>query len=138
MSNDIEEFLRRAAERRQQAARQRSAQQQAQTKSRSAPQYTDRAAERRVASPGDTEPEEVAVVAEIVEPTEAEYVSGGLAHRRDAERAAKKLANAQVVLAAPVTPESLIAAITLQLSTPDGLRQALLIREILDRPTHRW
>lgn len=138
MSNDIEEFLRRAAERRQQAARQRSAQQQAQTKPRSAPQYTDRAAERRVSSARDVEPEEVAVVAEIVEPSEAEYASGGLAQRRDAERAAKKLSDAQLVLAAPVTPETLIAALTRQLSTPEGLRQALLIREVLDRPTHRW
>ncbi len=36
--------------------------------------------------------------------------------------------------AAPCRAEQLLA----QLSSPDGLRQAVLMREIFDRPTHRW
>ena len=40
--------------------------------------------------------------------------------------------------AADKAAPSLVEQLLTQLTNPDGLRQAVLMREILDRPTHRW
>ncbi len=147
MAGDLEDFLRRAAERRKAKAAQQQQQQPQQRRQpapprRPQPEYTDRRAERIVRP----EPEPV-LVAEIVEDPLAE-------RRRKLAEAKKAAAKAQAEAAkkakrsGAAAPRSSGATPALTgdvagdlikiLQHPGGLRQAILLREILDRPEHRW
>lgn len=155
MSGDLEEFLRRAAQRRRERAAQHQAQQ---PKPRPRPEYTDRRAERAATAQYDQATEDAPLIAEVVD---KEDVAETIAQVRSAvqsqsrqpapsrqsdvspqKTSPQKPAPAAVQIAdevaslpqAEVTPEELMA----WLRNPAGLKQAILIREILDRPTHRW
>ncbi len=146
MAGDLEDFLRRAADRRKAktAQQQPPAQQQRRPtpQRRPQPEYTDRRAERIVRP----EPEEI-LVAEVVEDPLAE-------RRRRLEQAKKAAAKAQAEAAkkmkstkaaapkssgaAPALTGDMTADIFRLLRQPQGMRQAILLREILDRPEQRW
>lgn len=143
MSGDLEDFLRRAAQRRQAKAAQQQQQQPAPR-----PQYSDSRTERRVRS---AEPEEV-FTAEIVE-EDSSSIAARLRRIEEAKRAAKK-AEAEVAQAIEKAKtrggSKLTDAAPLALSgnpaqdlltllrRPGGIQQAILLREILQRPEHRW
>lgn len=143
MSGDLEEFLKRAAQRR----RERAAQQQAQQpKPRQRPEYTDRRAERAAYAQYDQEIDDAPLMAEIVPdedaiapvaqpPQPVESQPPKTQRPKSPERESGKDAPRAAGLPQPeITPEELMA----WLREPAGLKQAILIREILDRPTHRW
>ena len=140
----LEDFLRRAAQRRQA----KSAQQSQPAPRRQPPQYSDRRTERSVQP---READEV-LAAEVVEDDPNSF-SARLRRLEEAKQAAakaeaeaaKKLAKAGVkrgrskssgvALALSGNPtQNLIR----MLRHSGGIRQAILLREILDRPEHRW
>lgn len=151
MSGDLEEFLRRAAERRQQrsggqgsgrpatsastgASGQRSAAGPTGSSSsgrRSAPQYTDRDRERRVQSRPETQ---IPVMAEILdddEPLMAEAIvdeSSWRTKKETARSASKKRKQA-------AKPTIDVVAL---LRSPSGLRQVFLAKEILEPRSKFW
>ncbi|TWU46019.1 hypothetical protein Q31b_11970 [Novipirellula aureliae] len=180
MAGDLEDFLRRAAQRRQakagggnapaggrtqQPQRPQSQQPQRQTPQRQTPQrqkpqrqkpqrqkpqYSNSRTER-VARPVDEE----IVVAEVVEDVDSQWNQ----RRRkieDAKRAAKQAeqeaAQAFSKLKSPAGTQALpasknenskVTGFTIEdlvqvLHRPGGMQQAVLLREILDRPEHRW
>ncbi len=142
MSGDLEDFLRRAAQRRQAKA----AQQKPQPASPPRPQYSNRRTERVVQA---IEAEEL-LTAELVEDAPNSFA----ARQRRLEESKKAAAEAEAAAAKSMqkvkrsrgksqhaaVPLSGIAAQDLArlLAHPAGLRQAILLREILDRPEHRW
>lgn len=164
MSGDLEDFLKRAAERRQAKA----AQQQAPPK-RVPPQYSDSRTER-VPRPAPTDEivEAQIVSASVVEDVVvAETVPvaqkrSGKAKSARRQKNAKKGAASRQTRSGPEEPnanteskstpyeedqemtgnrqstgssaENLIE----MLKRPRGVQQAFLLREILDRPEHRW
>jgi hypothetical protein len=164
MSGDLEDFLKRAAERRQAKA----AQQQAPPK-RVPPQYSDSRTERvpRPAPTNDVVEAQIvsASGAEDVVVAEAVPVSQNRSDKAKSalrKKTAKKAAASRQTLSGREqrraetetmsTPydqvqkstgnrlstgfsgESLVE----MLKRPGGLQQAFLLREILDRPEHRW
>lgn len=191
MSGDIEDFLKRAAERRQarQASRPASAQQTQKPAAR--PEYTDSRRERTVRPREDDE----LIVAEVIEQPLAKRIAelkqkqadaqavtqagrAGSASKRDAvavesdmarndrNRATRRAADradaalqsrrGNTPLSAPIAAQTaaaqrnaaaagqadpaneLIEDLLLSLKSPGGLRRAILLHEILDRPVHRW
>jgi hypothetical protein len=144
MSGDLEDFLRRAAQRRQAKA----AQQSQPAPRRQPPQYSDRRTER-VVQP--READEV-LTAEIVE-DDPDSFSARLRRLEEAKQAAakaeaeaaKKLAKARGKSLRPKSPSVAVALsenptqeLVKMLRNSGGIRQAILLREILDRPEHRW
>ncbi|TWT76411.1 hypothetical protein CA13_69050 [Planctomycetes bacterium CA13] len=167
MSGDLEDFLRRAAQRRQAkagqakagqgnagqakpagASRQRATQQPPPAKStRQRPEYSNSRSERLVRPV-----EEEIVVAEIVEDVDSEWQQ----RRRRIEEAKRAAKQAQAEVGrqvsklkkkstdqtpVPVSPLGTGHAIDDLLNLihrPGGMQQAILLREILDRPEHRW
>jgi len=165
MSGDLEDFLKRAAERRQAKA----AQQQTPPK-RVPPQYSDSRTER-VPRPAPTDEviEAQVVSASVVEDVvaaEAVPVSqdrsekaepgrrqkaamkAAVSHQKPSGREASKAGETEFVSASydegqgmtgdrqstGFSAENLVE----MLKRPGGVQQALLLREILDRPEHRW
>lgn len=147
MAGDIEDFLRRAAQRRQQQANQKQAQ-PAQPPQRSAPQYTDRRRERvRQAVP--VQP----IMAEIIEEddeVEAVVATPSLSElrksreatdRSDLEREQNRFSGGASVSddAAQIRPgENVNIDLLRLLRSPNGLRQAVLLREILEPRSNFW
>ncbi len=146
MAGDLEDFLRRAAQRRQQKVQQQK-QQQAAPARREPPQYSDSRTERRVRSADSEEP---VLTAELVEDDHRAHIRAlrqteDLAHaaklaqqeevqnQRRAERSKKKSPIVSAV-STGVPAKDLIN----MLRQPGGIQQAILLREILDRPEHRW
>ena len=144
MAGDLEEFLKRAAARR--AAKEQQPAQAAPQQKRVADQYTQRRRERVVTPPVDEEP---ILVAEVVEAPDA------MAQRRDAVKAAKKeaarleadakkkLAKLQKASGEGSSPNLSFtgdarADLIRLIRQPGGIKQAILLREILDRPVNRW
>ena len=165
MAGDLEEFLRRAAQRRAQKAQAAGAPPQ-----RQPPQYTDSRTER-VARPVEDD----VVIAEVVT---AEVVSDpyepGAEHQREATRAKKQAARARAQHARKLEAaeqksrdkkaaaksaakqkasddakarsdarrladsENLVQDLLSLIRKPGGIQQAVLLREIMDRPDHRW
>ena len=147
MSGDLEDFLKRAAERRQAKAVQKNP-----SSKRVPPQYSNRSSER------------VPPVNDIVEATIVEEVIAAdlVSSRKPVqERSARELQARQqekpvIVAAAPREPgpyhsherasyETNLRAAGFSaadlinlLKHPEGVQQAILLREILDRPEHRW
>lgn len=151
MSGDLEDFLRRAAQRRQAKSAQRPQQQQ-QTP-RPKPQYSNRSTERVVDAVIVDEPMMAEVVAEDSNPLAAQQrhlqesrKAAALAQAEAAKKLSKikgrRLAKGRAAVGSGpsslalsgVTSEDLIRL----LSSPQGIKQAILLREILDRPEHRW
>lgn len=174
MSGDIEDFLRRAAQRRQ--ARQGNKPQAPPQRRR--PEYTDARRERLPSRPAE---DDDLVVAEVVEEPMGRKLAelrraqeqamreaaAAAETRRVSERVADHSLTPRVDSNArtgrgdvPVTPlagglakpsvtdateppDEFVDPLTLEelresLLTPHGLRNAVLMREILDRPEHRW
>ena len=148
MSGDLEDFLRRAAQRRQAKAAQAK---KPAAGPRERPQYSNSRTERVVRSVEAEEAHDQVLSATVVEQPGADTLAGrrerleaakAAAERAKAE-AAEKLkkigrqkpkTGAVVSATSDVSNHSLIAA----LKDPNGLRNAILLREIIDRPTHRW
>lgn len=152
MSGDLEDFLRRAAQRRRNKAAEgqgtpRQGQQNAPGPKRGRPEYSNRKTERMVAP---AEADEV-LMAEIVEQAD-DSVSARLQRleesKRAAARAEQELAEkrskaraatgkAEIANAMPPTRNATQDLLAM-LRRPDGIRQAVLLNEILNRPEHRW
>lgn len=143
MSGDLEDFLRRAAQRRQAKAAQQQQQQQPQQR-RQPPQYSDRRRERVVRA----EPVDEVLTAEIVEENS---IAARMRHLEESKQAAaqaeaeakQKLAKVQkgrrsAAAAVAVSTGNPTFDLIQSLRTSNGIRQAILLREILDRPEHRW
>jgi len=186
MSGDLEDFLKRAAERRQ--SRQAKTPPQPQQRPAARPEYTDARRERTVRPPAGDD-DEIVVAQVIEEPLakriaelqrkqaeaqsarhanregsasrrEAHPVESAMAEndrkrvaRRDAGRAesaamSRPRSDAPASKAAALgesasaaehfDADSLIDELVASLKSPQGLRKAMLMREILDRPEHRW
>ncbi len=148
MSGDLEDFLRRAAQRRQAKA---APSPQPTDRPRPRPQYTDSRTERTVRNIDAEEAYDEVLAAQVIE---AEDPNSIAARRRRLEQAQAEAARAQAEAAEKLQKAGMgsrsaggtAAAITGQtdadlltaLASRTGLRQAILLREILDRPTHRW
>ena len=145
MSGDLEDFLRRAAQRRQTKAAQQQQPPPQQPAQRQPPQYSDRRTERVARIPEDE-----VLTAEVVEDDPNSFAAR-LQRVEEAKRAAKK-AEAEAVAklkkshGGRTRPAINSAALTghpaqdliRMLQQPGGIQQAILLREILDRPEHRW
>jgi predicted DNA binding protein len=144
MSGDLEDFLRRAAQRRQAKA----AQQSEPAPQRQPPQYSDRRTERLVQA---RETDEV-LTAEVVQ-DDSSSIAARLRRIEEAKQAAKQAeAEAAKKLTkvrgtslrskspsvAVAMPENQTQGLIRMLRDSGGIRQAILLREILDRPEHRW
>jgi hypothetical protein len=148
MAGDLEDFLRRAAQRRQQKAQQQKQQQAAAAASRrEPPQYSDRRSER-VTRP--VELDEPVLTAEIIEDDAASRIAA-MRRLEDAEHASKlaaqkatreskrsKASGAKSQNAASRIAANPAEELIRLLRQPGGIQQAILLREILDRPEHRW
>jgi hypothetical protein len=164
MAGDLEDFLRRAAERRKAKAAQQKQQPQRQAKQpaqqrpaqqrpaqkppqRRQPEYTDRRAERIVRP----EPEPIPVAEVIEEPTDslaarkrrleeakkaAERAKAEAAKRASSVRSASSQPTSSGT--APALTGDFASDLLKMLKHPNGIKQAILLREILDRPEHRW
>ena len=156
MSGDLEDFLRRAAQRRQaKAAQERAASarpSESRSGSRARPQYSNSRTERVVSA---DEADEI-LVAEVVDDeahnsiadrmrrleaakqaaAEAESSLGSL--RRAEHKSQHKPPAKAPAAAGPLLSGDPIQDLIKLLRQPTGVRQAILLREILDRPTHRW
>ena len=151
MSGDLEDFLRRAAQRRQaKAADSRGAQGQAggsRPDAKSRPQYSNRKTERLVLA---DEADEV-LMAEVVEGHE-DSISLRMQRLEAAKRAAAEaeaeLARRKAKRSSQSTTFEVRGGIPFSgnpvqdllklLRQPGGVQQAILLKEILDRPEHRW
>ncbi len=170
MSGDLEDFLKRAAERRQAKAAQ---QKQSTPQKRVPPQYSDRRTERDPRPVPDAEVVEAEVVSAssvdnvlvakaVTENQDRSRQANRSGRRKPAKtdtaaprqvaREAKSKATAVTEGDSKSTPYSQSSATTgsqqsvgfsaedlvALLKRPGGVQQALLLREILDRPEHRW
>ena len=160
MSGDLEDFLKRAAARRQAKTTQQQATQQQAPPKRVPPQYSDSRTERNPHSgPVDEVVEAEVVSASVVEdvvmaqPVTQQKSSNAAAGKPDrvarrakakAEAKAEREFASQAYDQAPATtgsqPSAGFSAENLieMLKRPEGVQQAILLREILDRPEHRW
>ncbi|QDV57720.1 hypothetical protein [Rosistilla oblonga] len=152
MSDDIEAFLRRAAQRRKEQAARKAA-----PTAKPRPQYTDSRAERKIR---EQQVEEI-VEPEIIEQADgfsqlssrhlqAEHFAGGVGQADDKmdahiqqvfDHQVSKLASepADVSSQSQALADGEIAkALIDMLQTSNGVQQAFLLREIIERPTHRW
>lgn len=144
MAGDLEDFLRRAAQRRQAKA----AQQQPPPPTRAQPHYSDSRTERVV--PPIEEAEEI-LTAEIVEDTNS--IAARMHRLEEARRVAAEVEEAaheklrsvkhkvQKKKAVAVKGQftgNPAADLINALRQPGGIQQAILLREILDPPEHRW
>ncbi|WP_442506598.1 hypothetical protein SH528x_005449 [Novipirellula sp. SH528] len=156
MAGDLEDFLRRAAQRRQAnagnqnpppAARPAPAQ-PAVPEQRKRPQYSNQRTERMI-----REVEEEIFVAEVVEDEPSPWQE----RQRKIEEAKRAAAEAEAEAAkmmarvkkrgSQVTPQfapgpqmtgDVAGDLLRLLQSPEGIQQAVLLREILERPVDRW
>ena len=147
MADNLEDFLRRAAQRRQEKAAQQ-AQTGGQPPKRQPPQYSDSRTERVTRTVVHDEP---TIAAEIVE-EQPHPMAARMQQLEEAKQVAIKAqkeaqARAQQVKAkaarskrpAEVAPSAHpVHELLRTLRQPGGIQQAILLREILDRPVHRW
>ncbi len=141
MAGDIEEFLRRAAQRRQQRDnQQRSRQTPERPQRRPAPEYSDSRAERVARARQVVQ--QAPVMAEIIEDEELPVRT--LAARRkeretlnDQDRS--RAANKSKEQGSPSTSDgNLQQQLIAMLRSPSGLRQAFVVREILEPRFKTW
>lgn len=144
MSGDLEDFLRRAAERRQAKAAQ---QQQAAPAKRPRPQYSDRARERVTSVDQADEiltaeivsapsPAEDAIASRVRRVEEAKEVAAQI--EADVAKKAKKLSKPASTAPGLALSGNMAEDLIRMLRKPGGIQQAILLREVLDRPEHRW
>ncbi len=146
MSNDLEEFLRRAAERR----RAKQEKKPPPARPSSPPQYTDARSER-VVREEVIEDDELPVATLVQDLTPHSLAAPG--ERSLSTHPMEGTANVRLdglrpdVAAAstPVLPHTRRDVeqpspgdLVKLLRSPGGLRQAILLREVFDRPQHRW
>lgn len=150
MAGDLEDFLKRAAARRQAKVEQEEAQRNEtkRSSSRSRPEYTDSRRERET-----REVDDVPLTAELVEaedPLAQQRRRVAEAKRRAAEAKQKSESRSKSKghsdsagrkekspQRSPSDPPPAIHLLEL-LRSPDGIRTAFLLREILERPEDRW
>ncbi|MFG0263257.1 MAG: hypothetical protein ACF788_12770 [Novipirellula sp. JB048] len=162
MAGDLEDFLRRAAQRRQANAAGQSAATPPPAASRPAASRADAPAPRRKPQYSDSRTERVTsdhaeeiLVAEVVQETQ-EKPSPWQERQRKIEQAKRAAVQAEADAAAALkkvkasnraksppaseaeTSDDLAADLLRLLQSPAGIRQAVLLREILDRPIDRW
>ncbi len=148
MSGDLEDFLRRAAQRRQAKAAQQRGGGQPTAGSKTRPQYTDSRTERLVRA---EEADEV-LMAEVVEDEEESIA----ARMRRLEQAKQAAAEAQAELeqrkradrrggrakvqreSEKVLSDNPAEDLIQMLQQPGGIQRAILLKEILERPEDRW
>ncbi|MCH5374095.1 MAG: hypothetical protein JJ992_08970 [Planctomycetes bacterium] len=152
MSGDLEDFLRRAAQRRRdKEAQQRGATGQpagSRSTNKTRPQYSNSRSERIVSA---EEADEV-LEAELVEDELHDSIAarmrrleaarraaaethshlGSLSHDEDQQKAKTTVGGGKFLTGDPA--QDLIRL----LREPRGIQQAILLKEILDRPEHRW
>lgn len=161
MSNDIEDFLKRAAQRRQVKSSQPSPQP---ASSAPRPEYTSARSERIPRNRGDEDLPIEAIL--IEEPLEKESVAKQLraaeqqrsqaARITAARRAGGTVKPVQPAVASPRVPPERAPSVAPQtargdnmgfvavdrlvtmLQKPEGMLQAILLQEVLQRPEHRW
>ena len=173
MAGDLEDFLRRAAQRRAANEATKRQQQQEQERAeapRARPEYTDRRAERNI-SRYEEDDDDVIVVADLVEQPEPRRTDFPQESRRtdfpgDSSRDAyyqRPVDQADEAMQSHVhdvfdhhvgsfddspgftgaDPEKVQTQKTAGeiidlIRSPQGIRQALMLREIIDRPVERW
>jgi hypothetical protein len=163
MGGDLDEFLKRAAQRRvaNAAAKAEDRARQQKPPRPVAPEYTSRQLERQVTSAA---PEEDLVVATLVNSSGTTLFPGAIqaagissdidqADERMSSRIHEKFDQEVGNLDASrefaggtlggtsnvvVSSTNIVGQLKASLATPSGLRQAVLMREILERPEHRW
>lgn len=149
MPGDLEDFLKRAAERRAQKQQQGGgAKQRPASRPRPRPEYTDSRRERQIRQPiEDAIP--VAEVVESVNPLAEQQRKVAEAKKR-AEEARRKMAELQQSKRGQQGPsgggegnvsfsgDAPIEQLLQMLQHPGGIQQAFLLKEILDRPIDRW
>ena len=145
MSGDLEDFLKRAAQRRAQKQQQQGGMSRPSAPPRRSPEYTDSRQERQIRQ----QVEQPIPVAEPIEPIDP------LAEKRrklkEAKRRAKEARESISAHQRRSEPEIIedASAMILQggnpaeqlldlIQRPGGIQQAFLLREILDRPEDRW
>lgn len=147
MAGDLEDFLKRAAARRQAKAGNDAAKKKAtRPVSPPKPEYTDARRERQVQPPIDDEP----LVAEVIEtrdPLAEKRALLAKSKREAAEASARSAKKTQDIHKVRDTDSGAGSADSVRLRndllaalrTPQGIRQSILLREILERPDHsRW
>ena len=151
MSGDLEDFLRRAAQRRQaKAANQERTQKPARPVQ---PQYSDSRTERVARTVEEVEP---VLMAEVVDDDTESHSrqiqrmedqrrsieeAKKVARRLEEETAKKQRRSAQRDASNSALPQSTghpVADLIANFRRPGGIQQAILMREILDRPEDRW
>ncbi|TWU55259.1 hypothetical protein [Rubripirellula reticaptiva] len=143
MSGDLEDFLRRAAQRRQAKA----AEQADSASVRRPPQYSDSRSER---NPQIEDIDEI-LTAEIVEEDDGSSIAARMHRLEEAKRVASELEKAsaaQMRKARGMLPRQKLETKAFTgnpvqdlldaLQRPGGVQQAILLKEILDRPVDRW
>ncbi|MEE2936867.1 MAG: hypothetical protein VYA84_12840 [Planctomycetota bacterium] len=140
MSRDLEDFLRRAAQRRQAKAAEAN---QPTATPRKRPQYSNSRTER-VTRTVETQATDEVLVAEVVDHHSANQYDRRETgtERQQAEAAASRSATDKPSTKSDAASSTFNNQAGIQLlaalRSPGGVRQAILLREILDRPTHRW
>lgn len=151
MAGDLEDFLRRAAQRRQaKGAQNQPGQANAPTARPAAkkrPEYSNRKTERAVAARNADE----ILVAEIVEDDDKESIAARSKRLEKARQAAKSKSQSAApsrdttsISPSPQPSRTVVLSgnpthdLLQWLRQPGGIQQAILLREILDRPVHRW
>lgn len=163
MGGDLDEFLKRAAQRRvaNAAAKAEETARQQKPPRPVAPEYSSRQKERQV-TPGAADEEPVvatlvnssgttafpgAIQAATISPAidqADERMSSRIHDKFDQEVGnldpSREFAGAKTVGTggASVTRNSVVVQLRQLLASPMGLKQAVLLREILERPEHRW
>lgn len=145
MSGDLEDFLRRAAQRRQAKAAEAQSAPKPMPKTR--PQYTDSRSER---VPQIVEEAEEILTAEFVD-DDGSSIAARMKRLADAKRlaaAAEEEAGVAMrkvrgMLSRQKVERKAFTDNTIQdlietMQSPGGVQQMVLLKEILDRPTHRW
>lgn len=144
MSGDLEDFLRRAAERRQAKAAQQ--QQPSAPAKRPPPQYSDRRRERVT----QVQDADEILTAEIVTEPSPQDPDSFSSRRKRIEEAKQVAAQVQAEVAqkgsktaasndpALVMSGNMAEDLVRMLRQPGGIQKAILLREVLDRPEHRW
>lgn len=151
MSDDIEAFLRRAAQRRKEQAGRKAA-----PAPKPRPEYTDSRSERKIRQ---APPEEVYVEAEIVDDQaglsqlsnrhlQGDHLANSVGQADDKMDAhIQKVFDHNVGHLAHDTPPTasetladgdIAKTLISMLQSTHGVQQAFLLREIIDRPEHRW
>lgn len=148
MADDLEDFLRRAAQRRKAKAAQGGQQGNVGRQGnrnvggppkRTRPEYSNRKTERLV-----RDNDEEVLSAELVD---EDLTSRAAARKRqestrraaaDSKRSVRAQAPRQDARESSATPDDATEELLDLLRRPGGIKQAILLKEILERPEHRW